>query len=53
MSKADRDIDGALSQKSGDTSPKVGGWQPSDGGCGFGALAFALIVILAIWGGCR
>ena len=56
MSKADRDIDGALGQRFGDDSPKVGDWEPSeddgrDGCGGFLALAFVALVIAAIVGG--
>jgi len=56
MSKADRDIDGALGQRFDDDSPRVGDWKLSeDGGqdgCGaFLALAFLALVIAAIVGG--
>jgi len=50
MSKADRDIDGALDQKLGDTSPKVGDWEPSDTGIGCGAVLAVIIAALVVWG---
>ena len=53
MTHADRDIDGALNQRFGDTSPKVGDWEPSNAGIGCGAVLLALILILAIWGWLR
>jgi len=50
MSKADRDIDGALGQKFGDTSPKIGGWEPSDAGIGCGMVLAVIIAALTLWG---
>ena len=53
MSKADRSIDGALNQRFGDDSPKVGDWEPSDGGCGFCVMMLAIVLALGIWGSMR
>ena len=53
MTRYDRDIDGALNQQSGDTSPKVGDWEPSDKSIGIGVVLIAIFVVLAIWGGMR
>jgi len=56
MSRYDRDIDGALNQKRGDESPKVGDWEPSDtDGClgRIVAAGLAIAVLLILWGGVR
>ncbi len=56
MSRADRDIDGALGQKFGDEDPRVGNWKPDDS---LDALAGCLVVLVGIsvisaaWGGMR
>lgn len=50
MSRHDRDIDGALDQKFGDTGPKVGDWEPIDGGIGCGVVLAVIILALVVWG---
>ncbi len=48
--KADRDIDGALGQRFGDESPRVGDWEPSNLGIGCGAVLLAIVLVLAVRG---
>ena len=51
MSRYDRDIDGTLNQKRGDTSPKVGDWEPSRASCGIRARLFSIVITLLLWEG--
>ena len=50
MTHADRDIDGALNQKRGVQTPKVGDWEPSDESIGCWSVLLGIVLALALWG---
>lgn len=50
MSQYDRDIDGKLNQKLGNTDPQIGDWKPEKPGLVIGCLIPALMLVSVILG---